>query len=103
MRKTVTQYTIFTCDCCGREQEDRAYQEHLVSGSDKESSAEPVNAYPATWRTPGVHFQHWQTENSLEVCSECAQRIHDAIREVIRKASAENVQEQLAMIERSKA
>jgi len=96
MRKTVPQYTVFTCDCCGREQDDCTHQiKKLENAPD---AGYPFQTYFVSWSKESYGLE---SRTSMEVCSECAQRIHDAIQEVIRKASAENVQEQLAMYERS--
>lgn len=104
MRKTIPQYTIFTCDCCGREQDDSAFQQDLVAnqGVVSEHGPEPLRIFPVKWSRRDRNFKEWQNANSMEVCEECAQRIHDAIQDVKRRASSEALQESLAIYERTK-
>lgn len=103
MRKTIPQYTIFTCDCCGREQDGRAYQEYLASGSRENCMSDPICCFPVKYRKHNAAAASLEEEFSIEVCPECAQRIHEAIEAVKTRAYAENVQEQLAMCERRKS
>lgn len=97
MRKTVPQYTIFTCDCCGREQDDKERQMSLVEAQSTEDFGNALEVFWFKWQRPYAQ----DNPMKMDVCKECALRIHDAIQDVIRKASAENVQEQLAIIERT--
>jgi hypothetical protein len=95
MRKTIPQYTIFTCDCCGREQDDRQHQENLeLCGS----SPTELAAFSVKLELPCTN-----PIGDMEVCYDCIVRLQEAIESVKLRASAENVQEQLAIIDRSKA
>lgn len=94
MRKTIPSYTIFTCDCCGREQDDLKRQKHLAQyGED----LGPHPIYSVQWG-----YRYADSQQTMELCEECAQRIHDAIQDVKRRASSEALQESLAIYERTK-
>lgn len=93
MRKTIPSYTIFTCDCCGREQDDLKRQKHLAQYGE-DLGPDPI--YGVQW-----NHRYADTQQSMELCEECSTRIHDAIKDVIRKASSEAIHESLAIIERT--
>jgi hypothetical protein len=95
MRKTIPQYTIFTCDCCGREQDDRKHKENLELYG---VSPPGLAAFSVKLELPCTN-----PIGDMEVCYDCIVRLQEAIEGVQHRASAENVQEQLAMIYRSKS
>lgn len=97
MRKTIPSYTIFTCDCCGREQDDKERQMSLIDAQSTEDFGEGLEVFWFKWQRPYAE----DNPIKIDVCKECAQRIHDAIQDVRRRASSEAVQESLAIIERT--
>lgn len=73
----------------------------LADAKSTESFGSALETFSVKWSKRDRNFKEWQNENSMEVCEECAQRIHDAIQAVRRQASSEATQEQLAIIERA--
>lgn len=93
MKTTVPTYTIFTCDSCGREQDDRKYQENMGTGSwDTSASALVIHSLSYT-----SDFDSRQVE--MEVCNDCSVLIHHAIQKAVSDAKSEAIQEQLRIVE----
>jgi hypothetical protein len=91
MRKTIPSYTIFTCDCCGREQDDEEHQMSIHDAPSAASFGQGIESTVFQYTIPSMgHF-------SYDMCHECSTRIHDAIQDVRRRASSETMCESLAM------
>ncbi len=54
MRKTIPQYTIFTCDCCGREQDDKERQMSLADAKSTTSFGSALEVFWIKWQHPHV-------------------------------------------------